>query len=51
MQPTMELNELEELVSHLDTRISETEMTSEAQTPSLLLCSFGCGNHSWYWHC
>ncbi len=53
MQSTLELAELDELVEHLDTRISQTETVDSAQTPSVLLCSLGCGGggYSWYWNC
>jgi hypothetical protein len=53
MQATMELAELDELVTHLDTQISQVEVTDDAQTPSVLLCSAGCGGgpYSWYWYC
>jgi hypothetical protein len=49
----MELAELDELVEHLDTSITQVEVTDDAQTPSLLLCSYGCGGGgaSWYWYC
>ena len=55
MQSTLELAELAELdalVENLDTQISETAPVDDAQTPSLLLCSLGCGGGggSWY-HC
>lgn len=50
MQSTMELEELDELVEHLDTQISEVVAVDDAQAPSLLLCSNGCGGGwSWYW--
>jgi hypothetical protein len=51
MQATMELEELDALVADLDTHISESVVVDDAQTPSLLLCSLGCGGgESWY-HC
>ena len=48
MQSTMELEELDELVEHLDAQISQV-VVDDAQTPSLLLCSNGCGG-GWSWH-
>jgi hypothetical protein len=50
MQATMELEELDALVADLDTHISESVVVDDAQTPSLLLCSYGCGGgHSWHY--
>lgn len=52
MQPTMELAELDELVEQLDASVTQIEVADNEQTPSLLLCSLGCGGgHSWYWYC
>jgi len=52
MQSTMELTELDELVAHLDARISEVEVPSDAAAPSVLLCSLlgDCDyDGSWRW--
>lgn len=53
MQSTMDLAELDELVEHLDTSITRIEVVDDSQTPSLLICSLGCGGGgmSWYWYC
>jgi hypothetical protein len=56
MQDTMELAELElaeldTLVANLDTHISESVPVDDAQTPSLLLCSLGCGGGGSWYHC
>jgi hypothetical protein len=48
----MELAELDELVEHLDTRITQVEVAEDEQAPSLLVCSLGGGcGYSWYWYC
>jgi len=50
MQSTMELTELDELVAHLDARISEVEVPSDSDAPSVLLCSLlGDCDGSWHW--
>lgn len=56
MQDTIELAELElaeldTLVANLDTHISESVPVDDAQTPSLLLCSLGCGGGGSWYHC
>lgn len=54
MQSTMELADLDELVEHLDTQISQVDVAQDnAQSPSLLVCSLAnCGGHySYYWYC
>lgn len=52
MQATMELSELDHLIEHLDTEISQLEINDSTQTASLLLCSGHCGGGwSWYWYC
>ncbi|MFL6125926.1 hypothetical protein [Actinophytocola sp.] len=52
MQSTMELAELDELVAQLDTKINETEVAEDKATPSLLICSLGCGGSGpWSWYC
>jgi hypothetical protein len=51
MQATIELEELDALVANLDADISETVVVDEAQTPSLLICSLGCGGGWSYYHC
>ena len=48
MEATMELEELDAMVADLDTHVSQTVVVDDAQTPSLLLCSLGCGGGSWY---
>jgi len=40
---TKTLAELDALVAHLDTHISEVEIAHGKEPASLLLCSFGCG--------
>jgi hypothetical protein len=47
----MELEELDELVADLDTHISEVTVVDNAQTPSLLICSLGCGGGGSWYHC
>ncbi|WP_020670935.1 hypothetical protein [Amycolatopsis nigrescens] len=50
MESTLELSELDSLVDQLDTQINQLSTVDNAETPSLLLCSYGCGPWSWY-HC
>lgn len=51
MQATMEIAELDELVAHLDARISEVEVAEDKAAPSaVLICTLGCGGgYSWHY--
>jgi hypothetical protein len=51
MEATMEVEELEAMVANLDAHVSETVVVDDAQTPSLLLCSLGCGGGGSWYHC